>query len=70
MSEYIYTTQAQVRTAFKQEYPDLNYKKIPHYSGVGLMYQTDVRVEFINFIDYLVTSKLISEKLASKVTLK
>ena len=69
MTTFTYTTQAQVRKAFKQEHPDLDYKKIPNYSGNGKMYKTDTRVAFCNYVDYLSKEKLISEKLASTVTL-
>lgn len=61
------TTQAQVRAAFWQgvayETGSIQRKK------VNGDYTTDTRVEFVDFVDHLQKSGIISEKLAQKVTL-
>jgi hypothetical protein len=66
---YAMTTQKQVRAAFWEAHPNLPRKKIKNYSGNGTMYQTDVRVAFTDFVDYLAKDGQISSALASRVTL-
>lgn len=66
---YAYTTQAQVRAAFWSEHPDLPRRRIRNYSGNGLMYPTDTRCAFVDFVDYLSREHLISHALAHRVTL-
>jgi hypothetical protein len=66
---YRYTTQTQVRKAFKALHPDLDYHKIPNYSGNGVMYKTDTRCAFADFVDYLSKNGDISQELALVVTL-
>lgn len=63
------TTQIQVRAAFWTSYPELSRKKIKHYSGTGKMYTTDTRCAFVDFVDYLRKSGIISEALAARATL-
>jgi len=65
----MYTTQAQVRRAFRLDNPNLNFKKITHYSGNGKMYVTDTRCAFTDYIDMLYRNGEISQDLAFKVTL-
>jgi len=67
--KYTYTTQAELRKAFRQENPDLDFGKIKNYRGDGLMHKTDTRVAFANWIDYLQRDGQISEALAQRVTL-
>lgn len=57
------TTQKQIRAAFWQEHPELSRKKI---SGD---YPTDTRVAFVDYVDYLEKSGVISETLAQRATL-
>jgi hypothetical protein len=64
-----YTTQREVRRAFWEAHPTLPRRRITDYSGRGKMYPTDVRVAFVDFIDYLVCNRDISKELADRVTL-
>lgn len=70
------TTQKQVRAAFWQAARDgyfgsLNVtpRRITNYSGNGKMHNTDTRCAFVDFIDALCKSNVISSELADKVTL-
>lgn len=64
------TTQRQVRAAFwAEQIPGTSRRKVKDYSGTGRMYDTDTRVAFSDFVDYLVCSGQISEELAQRVTL-
>jgi hypothetical protein len=65
----MYTTQRQIRALFWATFPDLPRKKIRDYSGTGLMYQTDTRVTFVDFVDELCRDGEISDQLADRVTL-
>lgn len=67
--QYTYTSQKQIRQAFRQQYPDLDYRKITRYSGKGKMFKTDTRCAFAEFVDHLERSGEISEALADRVTL-
>jgi hypothetical protein len=67
--QYTYTNQKQIRQAFREQYPDLDYHKITHYRGKGKMFCTDTRCAFAEFVDYLERSDSISEALAFRVTL-
>ena len=66
-----YTTQAQVRTAFWQEHPDLYMTARARGTLTkGQNAQTtDTRLAFIDYVDYLTSSGRISEALAERVTL-
>ena len=66
---YRYTTQAQVRKAFKAMHPDLDYHKIANYSGNGVMHKTDTRCAFADFVDFLSKNGDISQELSYSVTL-
>lgn len=57
------TTQKAVRDQFREEYPDLDYKKI---NGD---YKTDTRCAFCDYVDHLNRAGIISNKLAARVTL-
>lgn len=67
MNKPEFTTQAQVRRAFWSGFPAGHpwRKKRSDRS-----YCTDVRVEFVDFVDMLARGGLITEKLASAVTLE
>lgn len=63
------TTQKDIRAAFWTSHPDMPRKKIKNYSGDGQMYTTDTRCAFVDFVDYLRQSGIISAELAARVTL-
>lgn len=63
------TTQKQIRAIFWQTFPDLPRKKIRDYSGNGLMYPTDTRCAFCDFLDSLHRDGVISDALAYRATL-
>lgn len=63
------TSQAEVRKAFWEAHPTLPRRRIRNYAGTGKMYPTDVRVAFVDFIDYLERDGQISTALAQRVTL-
>lgn len=65
MTTYTYTTQAQVRAAFWQGWEG---RQRPKRLSNG-DYPTDIRVEFVDFVDMLVRDGRISEALAQRVTL-
>jgi hypothetical protein len=72
----MYTTQKQVRAAFWQAWRDGMFKgrdvtprRIVDYSGHGKMHNTDTRVAFCDFVDWLRQASEISEELAGRVTL-
>ena len=67
--EYTYTTQAELRKAFRQDHPGLDFNTIKDHSGKGRMYKADTRFAFIEWIDYLERDGQISEALAQRVTL-
>jgi hypothetical protein len=56
------TTQKQIRAAFWQGFP--NVKRRPQND-----LPTDIRCEFVDFVDMLARSGIISEALAQRVTL-
>lgn len=64
------TSQKRINQLFRKDNFELNFKKITDYSGKGKMYCADTRVAFADYVDYLLKSGWISEKLADKVTLK
>ena len=65
----MYTTQREIRAAFWANHPAVPRKKIKDYSGKGLMFPTDTRVAFCDFVDYLARNGDISPSLAERVTL-
>jgi len=69
MTTYCMTTQAQVRAAFWESFPNLSRKRIKNYSGNGTMYTTDTRCAFVDYVDWLSKAGQISQALAEKVTL-
>lgn len=64
------TTQKQVRAAFWESFPDLPRRRIRDYSGHGLMFPTDTRCAFVDFVDYLSKCGEISQALAERITLR
>lgn len=66
---YAYTSQAQLRAAFRAEFPTLDYRRIPDHSGKGRMYCADVRAAWVDWIDYLQRSGQISDALANRAEL-
>lgn len=59
------TTQAQVRKAFWREHPQ--FKRFAGKTQND--YPTDVRVSFVDYVNYLACNGEISEALAKRVTL-
>ena len=64
-----FTTQVQVRKAFKNCHRHLDFNKVTDHSGTGLMYKTDTRVTFVNYVDDLCRAGRITPELAAVVTL-
>lgn len=67
---YEITNQVQIRRLFWGEHPDLPRRRIKNYAGTGLMYPTDTRVAFTDFVDALCRSGQISDDLAQRATLE
>ena len=69
-----YTTQKEIRAAFWQTHPDADRRRY-RYSWSSndktapLVYCTDTRCAFVDFLDYLRQSGQISEALANRATL-
>lgn len=66
---YTYTNQKDLRKAFREQHPNLDFKKIKNYSGNGTMFKTDTRVAFTDWIDALEKNGDISQALAQRATL-
>lgn len=64
-----YTNQKQIRAAFWATFPNLPRRKIRDYAGTGLMYPTDTRCAFVDYVDGLQRAGEISEALADRATL-
>lgn len=69
MSTYRITTQAQLRREFWDTFPDLPRRRIKDYSGSGLMWPTDTRCAFVDWLDALSKDGDISPELADRATL-
>lgn len=63
----IMKTIAEVRKAFWDAHPE--FKSEYRVSYRQNRYKADIRMSFIDFVDSLRTSNIISEKLANRVTL-
>lgn len=63
----MYTTQKEIRAAFWQEFPHLNRKKVK--MGSEMVYKTDTRVAFCDFVECLARNGSISSSLAQRATL-
>ena len=66
---YTYTTQRDIWRAFWNDHPNLPRKKVTNYSGNGKMHVTDTRCAFVDYVDHLSKSGMISPELADRVTL-
>ena len=66
---YTYTTKKELRRAFKEEFPGLDLRTIPNYSGNGRMHKTDARTTWCNWLDSLSKNGEISQELAQRATL-
>lgn len=62
------TTQAELIRNFKQDNPGLDYRPIKSTDGRGAMYKADTRAAFIDYVDSLHRSGVISDKLANRAT--
>jgi hypothetical protein len=68
------TNQKQIRAAFWEAHPTANRKKYPARDWTRedksrRDYCTDTRCAFVDFVDYLNRSQIISDQLASRATL-
>lgn len=64
-TRYAMTTQAQIRAAFWDAFPQFTRKGRQTQN----QYPTDIRVAFVDFVDSLNKNGQISESLAQRVTL-
>lgn len=64
------TNQKQIRAAFWEAHPTAPRRRIKDHAGTGLMYPTDTRCAFADFVDYLERSGQISPALADRATLE
>jgi coproporphyrinogen III oxidase len=69
-----YTNQKQIRQAFWEAFPDLprkrhRYSWTQNDKNAELVYATDTRCAFVDFLDSLSRSGQISESLANRATL-
>ena len=69
MSRPIYTTQRQLRAAFWAANPGLSRRRIRNYGGTGLMFTTDTRVAFVEWLDATCRNGECSAELAQRATL-
>ena len=69
MKSYTSTTQAEIRRAFWETFPNLPRRKIKDYAGAGKMYCTDTRCAFVDWLDSLSRNGEISPALADRATL-
>jgi hypothetical protein len=68
------TNQKQIRAAFWEAHPTANRKKYPARDWTRedksrRDYCTETRCAFVDFVDYLNRSQIISDQLASRATL-
>lgn len=66
---YQITTQKELRREFWRTFPTLPKKRIKDYSGEGLMYTTDTRCAFVDWVDMLSKDGTISQELAERAEL-
>lgn len=62
------TTQAALIRQFKRDNPQLDYRPIKDHSGRGAMYKADTRTTFVDYVDYMHRSGMISDRLANSAT--
>lgn len=65
-----YTNQRALRAAFWAAHPNLPRRRIRDYSGRGLMYPTDTRVTWVDWLDAMQRMGWISADLADRATLE
>jgi len=65
MTTYTYTTQKQIRAAFREQNPNLDFSR---YSK-DIRYCADTRMAFCDFIESLARNNQISDTLAHRATL-
>ena len=65
-----FSNQRILRTAFWAEHPDLPRRRIRSYDGRGLMYPTDTRVAWVDWIDHMQRAGYITTALANRATLE
>jgi hypothetical protein len=53
----------------RRTFPELNFRRIPDYSGNGKMHVTDTRCAWVDWIDALSKDGVISHELAQHATL-
>jgi hypothetical protein len=63
-------TQRQLRALFWATFPTLPRRRIKDYSGTGLMYPTDTRVTWCDWLDVLEKNGEISPQLAARAVLE
>ena len=69
MKRYRITTQRELRREFWETFPELSRKRIKNYAGDSLMYVTDTRCAFVDWVDALQKAGEISPELAERCTL-
>lgn len=62
------TTQADLIRNFKQDNPGLDYRPIKSTDGRGAMYKADTRCAFVDYVESLHRSGVISDRLANRAT--
>jgi hypothetical protein len=67
-AQYTYTQQAQLRRAFKEQFTELDFKKIKY--GNKRIHNATTRTAFNDWIDALNRNGDISDELAQRVTLE
>lgn len=66
---YTITNQRELRAEFWRAHPNLPRRRIRDYSGKGLMYPTDTRVAWVDWLDAMQRNGDISSDLADRATL-
>ena len=69
MGNYTYTTQKQLRHAFREQHPNLNFNKVRDRGTHSQDYDCDTRCTFVDWLDHLERDGQISSKLAERATL-
>jgi hypothetical protein len=65
----MYTSQKALRAAFWADHPELSRRRIRSYSGRGLMFPTDTRVAWVDWLDAQERAGACSPALAQRATL-
>jgi hypothetical protein len=63
------TTLKELRAEFWRQHPELSRRRIRNYADTGLMFPTDTRVAFVDWIDGMERSGQVSTALAQRATL-